>query len=103
MISRERDLGGDNPSVGILAYGSLIADPGPEIEPAIVGRKDGVLTPFKVEFARTSNKRGGAPTLVPFSGGAHVLASLAILNLCEKDAADRLYRREINQVGSRKV
>lgn len=46
------------PPVGILAFGSLIDDPGKEIEAALVGRKANVVTPFNVEFARTSKKRG---------------------------------------------
>jgi hypothetical protein len=40
-----------NPPVGILAFGSLIAKPDWEIEEAIIRRKTGVLTPFRVEFA----------------------------------------------------
>jgi hypothetical protein len=48
-------------SVGILAYGSLIDNPGREIEAALVGRKPNVRTPFGVEFGRSSIKRGGAP------------------------------------------
>jgi len=46
------------PSVGILAFGSLIDNPGKEIEAALVGRKTNVVTPFRVEFARKSTKRG---------------------------------------------
>ena len=66
------------PSVGILAYGSLIEDRGPEIAAAKARIEPGVRTPFKVEFARTSSTRGGAPTLVPVSiGGEHVLAGIA--------------------------
>jgi hypothetical protein len=87
-------------SVGILAFGSLIAQPGWEIEEAIVGRKKGVLTPFCVEFARSSVKRGGAPTLVPVSeGGSPVLAQILILNVSEQEAMDRLWRREIDKIG----
>ena len=58
----------DNPrsAVGILAYGSLIADPGVEIGPLIVRRID-TLTPFPVEYARFSATRGGRPTAVPHS------------------------------------
>ena len=58
-------------SVGILAYGSLIADPGVEIGPLIVRRIE-TLTPFSVEFARFSATRGGAPTAVPHSSGKRV-------------------------------
>jgi cation transport regulator ChaC len=87
-------------SIGILAYGSLISRPGPEIEPHIICSKKGVLTPFFVEFARTSRTRGGAPTLVPVSsGGAQVLAQVLVLDLNEEEAKDCLWRREINKVG----
>jgi hypothetical protein len=87
-------------SVGILAFGSLIGKPGREIEEAIIGRKTGVPTPFRVEFARSSVKRGDAPTLVPVSeGGSPVLAQILILNVSEQEAMDRLWRRETNRVG----
>ena len=46
-------------SIGILAYGSLIQEPGCEIAPAIV-RRISCRTPFKVEYARKSNSRNGA-------------------------------------------
>lgn len=87
-------------SIGILAFGSLIDDPGAEIEAALVGRKLNIQTPFRVEFARSSNRRGGAPTLVPLEqGGAAVAAQILLLNVPEREAADRLWRREINRVG----
>jgi hypothetical protein len=57
--------------VGILAYGSLIGEPGPEIEPSIV-RRIACVTPFKVEFARASKTRTGGPSLVPYEAGAQV-------------------------------
>lgn len=86
--------------IGILAFGSLIDEPGWEIAEAIVDRKSGVRTPFSVEFARKSIKRGGAPTLVPLPmGGSPVLAQILILNIAEQEAKDRLWRREINKVG----
>ena len=51
--------------VGILAFGSLIHDPGSELKPKIAMRTRG-MTPFGVEYGRYSSKtRGGAPTLVP--------------------------------------
>jgi hypothetical protein len=88
------------PSVGILAFGSLIDDPGKEIEAALVGRKTNVVTPLSVEFARKSTKRGGAPTLVPVkSGGCPVLAQILLLDAAEEEAKDRLWRREVNKVG----
>jgi len=52
-------------SIGILAYGSLIEEPGKEIEPLIRERRKGIKTPFSIEFARSSSTRDGAPTLVP--------------------------------------
>lgn len=37
--------------VGILAYGSLIDNPGTEIKQVVVRRIENVETPFEVEFA----------------------------------------------------
>lgn len=90
--------------VGILAYGSLIADPGDEIREVMTGTKTGIETPFPVEFARTSSKRERAPTLVPVEkGGVRVQAVILLLDAPEDDAAHRLYRREINDVGGGKL
>jgi hypothetical protein len=51
----------EGPTVGILTYGSLIGDPGPEIEEVRTRTIEGLTTPFSVEFARMSGKtRGGA-------------------------------------------
>jgi hypothetical protein len=86
--------------LGILAFGSLIEDPGAEIEAVLVGRKPNVWTPFCVEFARGSIKRGGAPTLVPVErGGTPVLAQILLVNVSEQETKDRLWRREIDKVG----
>lgn len=43
--------------IGILAYGSLIEDPGKELKPLIIERIPNVKTPFSVEFARSSSSR----------------------------------------------
>jgi hypothetical protein len=87
-------------SLGILAFGSLIDDPGVEIEAALVGRKLNVPTPFGAEFARSSTKREGAPTLVPLErGGTPVAGQILLLNVSEQEAKDRLWRRETNRVG----
>ena len=43
--------------IGVLAYGSLITDPGPELAAITLGVTKDVLTPFPVEFARKSRKR----------------------------------------------
>jgi hypothetical protein len=86
-------------SVGILAYGSLIDDPGNEIAPHIRLRLK-CQTPFKVEFARKSTGRKDAPTLVPFEAGSPVDAVILVVDLSVSEATNRLYRREINKVGS---
>ena len=86
--------------IGVLAFGSLIDDPGWELERAIVGRKYDVCTPFAVEFARASTKRSGGPTLVPVrTGGGPVIAQILLLDVAEQEAMDRLWRREIDKVG----
>ena len=93
---------GERKTVGILAYGSLGDDPGSEIGPLVVEKIEGVETPFRVEFARQSRTRGGAPTLVPVSeGGAGVKAKILVLeNVSEPEAADMLWRRETRREGS---
>lgn len=90
--------------IGILAYGSLITDPGDEIKAITVRTIRNVTTPFAVEYARSSGGRGGAPTLVPVTtGGAPVQACIYEVNTDEKTACDILYRREIGEVGSGKT
>ena len=90
-------------TVGILAYGSLISDPKDELEKARTKIIQNVMTPFHVEFARSSNGRGGAPTLVPITGGgAHVKGQVFVMGASELEAADILYRREIGKVGDMK-
>ena len=65
-----------------------------------MGHKTNVITPFGVEFARESTKRGGAPTLVPVeSGGCPVKAQILLLDVVEQEAKDRLWRREIDRIG----
>jgi hypothetical protein len=87
-------------SVGILAYGSLISDPRAEIEKAQIKIVHDVMTPFHIEFARSSTGRGGAPTLVPVTrGGAHVTGQIFVMDVSEAEATDILYRREIGKVG----
>ena len=90
-------------TVGILAYGSLLENPGAEIEKAMVHEVNGLKTPFSVEFARSSTKRGGAPTLVPIDSGGEVNARIFVVNLTEAEAANCLYRRERNEVGNKEI
>jgi hypothetical protein len=90
-------------SVGILAFGSLVENPGSELAPNIVRRIVGAETPFAVEFARSSRTRDGAPTLVPVSvGGAPLSATVLVLDdgIDEHAAAGLLYRRETWQIGA---
>jgi len=90
-------------TVGLLAYGSLLSHPGEEIENALAYTIKKVKTPFCVEFARKSKGRGCAPTLVPVKrGGVAVTGCIYVLNVLPDEAADILYRREINRVGSKK-
>ena len=85
-------------SLGILAYGSLIGDPGSEIGSKIVEVID-CCTPFKVEFARKSSGRSNAPTLVRLNKGGCVCGKVLVVDLGLQEAYDCLYRREINCVG----
>ncbi len=86
-----------------MAYGSLLSHPGKEIENTRVHTIRNIKTPFRVEFARKSQGRGGAPTLVPVKdGGAAVTGSIYVLNVPPDEGANILYRREINKVGSKK-
>lgn len=80
--------------LGILAYGSLIDDPGDELAAHIVKIVRGVRTPFPVEFARKSQSRGDAPTLVPNDSGVSVDAAILVVECNVVDATDMLWRRE---------
>jgi hypothetical protein len=80
--------------LGILAYGSLIDDPGDELAAHIVDIIRGVRTPFPVEFSRKSRSRGDAPTLVPHESGTSVEAAILIVRCSLADATDMLWRRE---------
>ena len=90
-------------SVGILAYGSLVHEPGEEIRAAQVGAvTEGVVTPSRVEFARSSATRAGAPTLVPVDQGGAVPARILLLQdrIDEATARAMLWRRESRKVGN---
>jgi hypothetical protein len=83
--------------IGILAYGSLIDNPGKELGPLICDRILDVTTPFSVEFARSSSSRDGAPTLVPIEdGGAQVMGVILVLDSTVEvqRAEDFVWRRE---------
>jgi hypothetical protein len=85
--------------IGILAYGSLIDYPGIEISEIEIDRIV-CETPFKVEYARSSSTRCGAPTLIPVDeGGKKVKATIIVLNpeTNIKNAESILYRRELHK------
>ncbi len=89
--------------IGILAFGSLISDPGPEISPKITMRIK-CPTPFGVEYCRESQTRGMAPTLAPHQEGRPVPGELLVLDdsVDENDARDMLWRRETRNEGTGK-
>jgi hypothetical protein len=87
----------------ILAFGSLIDDPGEDLAPLIIEKRPGAITPFNVEFAHASVNRCGGPTLVPVArGGAPVEAVLLVLRdeVSIVAATDFLYARETGRPGS---
>lgn len=89
--------------LGLLAYGSLLEEPGDEIAPLVVERIPGVETPFRIEFLRSSPTRGGAPTVVPVeSGGAAVRGTVLVLHhrVSIENARDMLWRRETRRIGT---
>jgi hypothetical protein len=92
-------------NIGILAYGSLQSNPGKEIERSIVKRIENVTTPFRIEFARSSEARDGAPTLIPVeTGGKENSSQILVLNenISDVEASNMLWRRETHQVGNGK-
>ena len=87
--------------IGILAFGSLLTNQGPEIAGKIVARIK-TLTPFGVEYGRYSGTtRGGAPTLVPHEAGKPVLGEILVLNetVTKVEAKNMLWRRETGNMG----
>lgn len=93
--------------VGVLAYGSLLSDPGAELLPLIEQRVGNIRTPFEVEFARSSRTRAGAPTLVPVPDGtgARMQAQVLVLkpDIDVETGKTLLYRREIHKSGDTDV
>jgi hypothetical protein len=88
--------------VGILAFGSLVHDPGQELKPKIAMRIK-TKTPFGIEYGRYSGKtRGGAPTLVPHPRGSPVAAEILVLNddVSIEEATNMLWRRETGMIGT---
>jgi hypothetical protein len=90
--------------IDILAFDSLITDPGTELLPKITMRIK-TLTPFGVEYGRISQTRGGAPTLVPHEAGAPVEGEILVLKdtVSIEEARNILWRRERRKEGTGEV
>ena len=89
--------------IAIVAFGSLIDEPGEELCPLIRDRIHGVQTPFSIEFARSSSTRCRAPTLIPVDdGGSPVKAVLLVLDAAVGlgEAKSLLWRRETRKTSS---
>ncbi len=86
----------------VLAYGSLLAEPGAELA-AVIEQRMPVRTPFPVEYMRSSPTRGGAPVLVPVPEGYGATVPAEIWTFSpEVDrslAETLLYRRELDLPG----
>lgn len=89
-----------SPRHGILAYGSLLSDPGTELEKLVVDRIEDVKTPFRVEFARACSCRDNAPTVAPVeSGGSRVEGAIlrADPSVSGHEVKDALWQRETRE------
>src|ERR1035441_2916862 len=78
MMRQRSSFSDDN--IGVLAYGSLLTDPGDTIKSHIIASIK-QETPWPVEYARVSRNRGRAPTLVKVAAGARVLGRILVLDL----------------------
>jgi hypothetical protein len=65
--------------IAIMAYGSLLYQPGAGLTMVIAGREP-CPTPFPVEYGRASRRWGGGPVLVPHDRGAPVDGALLLLS-----------------------
>jgi hypothetical protein len=73
-----RDSPVRQPRIAILAYGSLLDEPGPELAALTTGREP-FTTPFPVEYGRASERWNGGPVLVPHPQGGPVEGALLLL------------------------
>jgi hypothetical protein len=73
-----RDAVVPQPPLAILAYGSLLDEPGAELAALITGREP-CTTPFPVEYGRASERWNGGPVLVPHPAGGPVEGALLLL------------------------
>lgn len=87
--------------IGILAFGSLIDNPGQEIKDVEVKRIN-CETPFPIEFARISSSRNNAPTLIPIKDNSRGKKTKATVIVIDKkksldEAKSILWRRECHK------
>lgn len=92
---------GNKYKIGILAFGSLIDNPGEEIKKIEISRID-CKTPFNIEFARISSSRDKAPTLIPVSDsskGRKTNAQILVVDneTSLEDVKSILWRRECHK------
>ena len=84
--------------IALLAYGSLQWNPEEQLEEALeFSAATPTTTPFSAEFARSSNGRAGAPTLVPVNGGGARVPALLIPfeeGVSADEAKTLIWRRE---------
>ena len=88
------------PSVGILAYGSLLSELGEELAALVIDQIDAVETPFSVELARACSCRDHAPTLAPVeTSGAPVRGAILLAgpSAAEEAVTNALWRRETRE------
>ena len=78
--------------VGILAYGSVIACPGPEIAPLIARKVRYSVLPFRSSSQSTAARDAAYATVTPSPLGASVEAKVLVLKegVSVKDAKDLL-------------
>lgn len=101
LVASTKMINQEKYKIGILAFGSLINDPGEEINKLEIARID-CKTPFKIEFLRISSSRGKAPTLIPVmddSIGKQNNAKIIIIdeNTSLDNAKSILWRRECHK------
>lgn len=91
--------------VGVLAFGSLIWDPGCLQEHIIAGETRDARTPWPVEYARKSTSRGCAPTVVRVNEGGRVSAKILILDICDEETARSIVacREGLSHEGRHKI
>ena len=76
-------------SIGVFGYGSLLTDPGKDIGDHEIARIT-QLSPWRIEYARCSRGRSGAPTLVIHDKGQPVAGAILVLDLRSDPKGEKL-------------